>query len=136
MKEFMKEKERRVELVKGSPPNSNWGREPKRLEVADVKSSGEEAEEKKKKEEKEMKRRRKRKGREQMKRRAVREILQRRRRKRKRTRRKELQTALMPSKQPLSSKSGRTKRSTRIKQAISSEKEIKGLRIQEYKQGM
>ena len=38
--------------MKGSPPNPNLGSEPKRLKVADVKSSGEEAEEKKKKEEK------------------------------------------------------------------------------------
>ena len=97
----MKEKERKEDLVKGSPPNPSWGSEPKKLKVADVKSSGEEAEEKKKKRmRKEMKRRRKRKGREQMKRRAVREILQRRRRKRRSTRRKELQTALMPLKQP------------------------------------
>ena len=73
MKEFMKEKERKEDLVKGSPPNPNWGSEPKKLKVADVKSSGEEAEEKKKKRmRKEMKRRRKRKGREQMKQRAVR----------------------------------------------------------------
>ena len=39
-------------MVKGSPPNPNWGSEPKKLKVADVKSSGEEAEEKKKRNEK------------------------------------------------------------------------------------
>ena len=38
--------------MKGSPPNPNWGSEPKKLKVADVKSSGEEAEEKKKRNEK------------------------------------------------------------------------------------
>ena len=52
MKEWMKDKEKKEELVKGSPPNPSWGREPKRLKVADVKSGGEEEVEEKKKEEK------------------------------------------------------------------------------------
>ena len=52
MKEWMKDKEKKEELVKGSPPNPSWGREPKRLKVADVKSSGEEEVEEKKREEK------------------------------------------------------------------------------------
>ena len=48
MREWIKDKEKKEELVKGSPPNPSWGKEPKRLKVADVKSSGEEEEEKKK----------------------------------------------------------------------------------------
>ena len=62
MKEWIKDKKKKEELVKGSPPNPSWGKEPKRLKVADVKSSGEEEEKKKKKkgdEKKEEKRRKK-----------------------------------------------------------------------------
>ena len=60
MCDYVSQKERKEEdLVKGSPPNPNWGSEPQKMKgeprlvkVADVKSGGEEAEEKKKRDEK------------------------------------------------------------------------------------
>ena len=147
MKEWMKDKEKKEELVKGSPPNPSWGREPKRLKVADVKSSGEEEEKKKEEKGDEKKEEKRRKKADQAKGSSRDNPKEEKKRRKRKKRRGELRIALRSSKQPLRCKSGRMKRSTRIRRAISSERtkdsvprsinkgQNKRLRTQEYKQG-